>query len=240
MNPYVLSTRQAPYCLFSGASDLKATTWSAVVQVRGYAVTVLSRTDDEEIKSYLLQLVHALRYERSDSSDLAAFLVARGGHRNAFGLLYSTVVYCSVVWRTVIYCPALSCTLPLCNLELSLCCWHLILPLALCPLLACAGCSDFVLANFLHWYLRVERQDPNFAARYAFVHDSLLSSLLKVCQGYTTGDQRYTAGEQRYATGDHQRYPTGDRRFALPSLPRGQGGSEGVLAPGVPLWCTPS
>ncbi|KAG2577758.1 hypothetical protein PVAP13_6NG191400 [Panicum virgatum] len=46
-------------------------------EVRGYAVSVLERADDEELQCYLLQLVQALRFERSDKSCLALFLVNR-------------------------------------------------------------------------------------------------------------------------------------------------------------------
>ncbi|KAG6473184.1 hypothetical protein ZIOFF_067096 [Zingiber officinale] len=45
--------------------------------VRAYAVSVLERADDEELKCYLLQLVQALRFERTDKSRLAQFLVQR-------------------------------------------------------------------------------------------------------------------------------------------------------------------
>lgn len=47
------------------------------VQVRRFAVAVMSRAGDEELSGYLLQLVQALRYERRDDSHLAAFLVHR-------------------------------------------------------------------------------------------------------------------------------------------------------------------
>ncbi|CAL5003099.1 unnamed protein product [Urochloa decumbens] len=46
-------------------------------EVRGYAVSVLERADDEELQCYLLQLVQALRFERSDKSRMALFLVNR-------------------------------------------------------------------------------------------------------------------------------------------------------------------
>ncbi|XP_072965296.1 phosphatidylinositol 3-kinase, root isoform [Typha angustifolia] len=45
--------------------------------VRAYAVTVLERADDEELQCYLLQLVQALRFERTDKSRLSLFLVQR-------------------------------------------------------------------------------------------------------------------------------------------------------------------
>ncbi|KAL2329320.1 hypothetical protein Fmac_022747 [Flemingia macrophylla] len=47
-------------------------------EVRAYAVSVLERADDEELQCYLLQLVQALRFERSDKSRLSHFLVQRG------------------------------------------------------------------------------------------------------------------------------------------------------------------
>ncbi|KAJ6765215.1 PHOSPHATIDYLINOSITOL 3-KINASE CATALYTIC SUBUNIT TYPE 3 [Salix koriyanagi] len=46
-------------------------------EVRAYAVSVLERADDEELQCYLLQLVQALRFERSDKSCLSQFLVKR-------------------------------------------------------------------------------------------------------------------------------------------------------------------
>ena len=41
-------------------------------------MSVLERASDDELESYLLQLVHALRYERCDFDHLAAFLVDKG------------------------------------------------------------------------------------------------------------------------------------------------------------------
>ncbi|GMP82765.1 hypothetical protein CsSME_00036933 [Camellia sinensis var. sinensis] len=46
-------------------------------EVRAYAVSILERADDEELHCYLLQLVQALRFERSDKSRLSHFLVQR-------------------------------------------------------------------------------------------------------------------------------------------------------------------
>ncbi|KNA23549.1 hypothetical protein SOVF_023590 [Spinacia oleracea] len=46
-------------------------------EVRAYAVSVLERADDDELQCYLLQLVQALRFERSDRSRLSHFLVQR-------------------------------------------------------------------------------------------------------------------------------------------------------------------
>ena len=47
------------------------------IDVRSYAVGVLSRAEDDEILVYLLQLVQALRYEPSDDSVLSRFLISR-------------------------------------------------------------------------------------------------------------------------------------------------------------------
>ncbi|XP_022733422.1 phosphatidylinositol 3-kinase, root isoform isoform X2 [Durio zibethinus] len=55
---------------------LRCVEWSDV-QVRAYAVSVLERADDEELQCYLLQLVQALRFERTDKSRLSQFLVQR-------------------------------------------------------------------------------------------------------------------------------------------------------------------
>lgn len=41
-------------------------------------MTVLEGAEDEELQCYLLQLVQALRFERSDKSRLSYFLVKRG------------------------------------------------------------------------------------------------------------------------------------------------------------------
>lgn len=59
-------------------------------QVRAYAVSVLERADDEELQCYLLQLVQALRFERSDKSRLSHFLVQRCMHSVTYanGLLH--------------------------------------------------------------------------------------------------------------------------------------------------------
>ncbi|KAG1342793.1 hypothetical protein COCNU_05G010220 [Cocos nucifera] len=46
-------------------------------EVRAYAVSVLERAGDDELQCYLLQLVQALRFERSDKSSLSLFLVQR-------------------------------------------------------------------------------------------------------------------------------------------------------------------
>jgi phosphatidylinositol 3-kinase len=46
-------------------------------EVCGYAVSVLERADDEELKCYLLQLVQALRFERSDNSHLVALISSK-------------------------------------------------------------------------------------------------------------------------------------------------------------------
>ncbi|CAD7699398.1 unnamed protein product [Ostreobium quekettii] len=54
-------------------------------QVRAHAVAVLQRADDDELLSYLLQLVQALRYEGSDTAQLSEFLTTRAAHNPRLG-----------------------------------------------------------------------------------------------------------------------------------------------------------
>lgn len=56
-------------------------------QVRAYAVRILERADDDELQCYLLQLVQALRFERSDKSRLSQFLVQRCRHFTSFNIV---------------------------------------------------------------------------------------------------------------------------------------------------------
>jgi phosphatidylinositol 3-kinase len=55
------------------------------MQVRAHAVSILERTSDEELLLYLLQLVQALRYEASDNSQLAHFIVSRAQKNATIG-----------------------------------------------------------------------------------------------------------------------------------------------------------
>lgn len=76
-------------------------------EVRGYAVSVLDRADDEELQCYLLQLVQALRFERSDKSRLSHFLVQRS-LRNielaSFLRWYVAVELCDPTYAKRFYC----------------------------------------------------------------------------------------------------------------------------------------
>eukprot|EP00897_Mesotaenium_endlicherianum_P004521 jgi/Mesen1/4097/ME000215S03375 len=72
-------------------------------EVRAYAVGVLQRADDEELKCYLLQLVQALRYERSQFSNLAAFLVSRAVRNFELGNFLHW--YVLVEWQEAAYAP---------------------------------------------------------------------------------------------------------------------------------------
>jgi phosphatidylinositol-4,5-bisphosphate 3-kinase len=50
----------------------------ALPEIRAYAVGALEKFEDHEIMLYMLQLVHALKYELYDDSPLVRFLVKRG------------------------------------------------------------------------------------------------------------------------------------------------------------------
>ena len=64
-------------CLLHADSAVSTVICIVSLQVRAFAVSVLSVADDEELLCYLLQLVQALRFERSDASPLASFLIQR-------------------------------------------------------------------------------------------------------------------------------------------------------------------
>ncbi|KAK9813719.1 hypothetical protein WJX73_005251 [Symbiochloris irregularis] len=70
-------------------------------EVRGHAVSVLQRTDDEELLCYLLQLVQALRYEAADDSPLASLLVARA--RTNSSLAIQLHWYLFVDWEDPVF-----------------------------------------------------------------------------------------------------------------------------------------
>ena len=56
-------------------------------------MTVLEGAEDEELQCYLLQLVQALRYERSDKSRLSYFLVKRGSDYYLFTISFWLKVF---------------------------------------------------------------------------------------------------------------------------------------------------
>lgn len=66
------------------------------MQVRAHAVEVLKRTEDEELLYYLLQLVQALRFEETNDSPLAQFLVERAvaNPTLAFTLHWCSSAFC--------------------------------------------------------------------------------------------------------------------------------------------------
>lgn len=61
----------------AAALELLSADFTAMPEAREHAVQALDAADDEELLSYLLPLVHALRYEREQESALARFLVRR-------------------------------------------------------------------------------------------------------------------------------------------------------------------
>ncbi|CAJ1931442.1 unnamed protein product [Sphenostylis stenocarpa] len=77
-------------------------------EVRAYAVSVLERADDEELQCYLLQLVQALRFERSDKSRLSHFLVQRGKCFRAISALCNIELASFLRWYVAVelYDPA--------------------------------------------------------------------------------------------------------------------------------------
>ncbi|CAA7402283.1 unnamed protein product [Spirodela intermedia] len=77
-------------------------------EVRAYAVSVLERADDEELRCYLLQLVQALRFERSDKSRLSLFLVQRSVHNIEIASFFRW--YLTVEFQDPAYAKRFHCT----------------------------------------------------------------------------------------------------------------------------------
>ncbi|GMH39569.1 hypothetical protein BSKO_07467 [Bryopsis sp. KO-2023] len=75
-------------------------------KVRAHAITVLERADDEELLSYLLQLVQALRYEAEDESQLAEFLSERAARNPRFGFFFHWLLFTE--WQDPTFGPRAS------------------------------------------------------------------------------------------------------------------------------------
>jgi len=60
------------------ALELLSAPFSHVPRLRHYAVKRLETYSDDDLQYYLLQLVQALRYDKSPLADLASFLIRRG------------------------------------------------------------------------------------------------------------------------------------------------------------------
>ena len=72
--------------------------------VREHAVAVLRTAEDDEIVSYLLQLVQALRYEHdTDNSPLAAFLIKRACQNHVLGNFLHWYLF--VEWQDPLFGP---------------------------------------------------------------------------------------------------------------------------------------
>ncbi|XP_066361256.1 phosphatidylinositol 3-kinase, root isoform-like [Miscanthus floridulus] len=76
-------------------------------EIRAYAVRVLERADDDELQCYLLQLVQALRFETSDMSSLALFLVNRA--------LSNIEIASFLRWYVIVECHDPACTRRYCS-----------------------------------------------------------------------------------------------------------------------------
>lgn len=57
-------------------------------------MSVLTSKEDEELQSFLLQLVQALRYERADSSRLSRFLIDRALANPHFAIILHWYLFC--------------------------------------------------------------------------------------------------------------------------------------------------
>lgn len=147
-------------------------------QVRAYAVSVLERADDEELQCYLLQLVQALRFERSDKSRLSHFLVQRGMWTDTIFMYIRTCTYlhatCNVfLWSVCMHVQVLH-TSVLHSIRSLIVHGILIVSLTLTAL------RNIELASFLRWYVAVELHDPAYAKRFYCTYELLEENMMKV------------------------------------------------------------
>mmetsp|Transcript_623 Transcript_623/g.1491 ORF Transcript_623/g.1491 Transcript_623/m.1491 type:complete len:866 (+) Transcript_623:255-2852(+) len=77
-------------------------------EVRSHAVGVLSRAEDDELQYYLLQLVQALRFEATDDSRLARFLIARAVRNPDIGIYLHWYLFTE--WEDPLFGPRASKT----------------------------------------------------------------------------------------------------------------------------------
>lgn len=133
--------------------------FNSLCQVRAYAVSVLERADDEELQCYLLQLVQALRFERSDKSRLSHFLVQR--------CMCSVLVNCLCMHE---YSSSL-------NSNVSILIVNQYLRVYLLFLIAL---RNIKFASFLRWYVAVELYDPAYAKRFYSTYEILEENMIKV------------------------------------------------------------
>ncbi|KAK1320919.1 hypothetical protein QJS10_CPA03g00525 [Acorus calamus] len=139
-------------------------------EVRAYAVSVLERADDDELQCYLLQLVQALRFERSDKSRLALFLVKRFKSERPVGEIPSgsddnflDTTYKLKYNREIMQVGRRQEDMgsSLYNIE---------------------------LASFLRWYVAVELHDPAYAKRFYCTYEIFEDNMMKMATS-VNGDE---------------------------------------------------
>lgn len=143
---------------------------SAAPWVREFAVTALrERATDSQLLSYLLPLVQSIQYEQALLQPPQETAPAR--HR-----------------RLVLFWPLTSA-----RRTPSPRSFPTQLPWQECPLAALLirkALCNLRIANFLHWYLEVERRDPRHGSHFVQVHDSFLEQLHAASPEFATALQR--------------------------------------------------
>ena len=143
---------------------------SAAPWVREFAVTALrERATDSQLLSYLLPLVQSIQYEQALLQPPQETAPAR--HR-----------------RLVLFWPLTSA-----RRTPSPRSFPTQLPCQECPLAALlirTALCNLRSANFLHWYLEVERRDPRHGSHFVQVHDSFLEQLHAASPEFATALQR--------------------------------------------------
>lgn len=149
--------------------------------VRKYAVEVLAEAGDAELQTLLLQLVQALRYEPNLEGVVSILgthpSTTTGSDGDAQQPLHLNALHEQQIWcRTI--------------LDAS--------PLA--SYLIKRACSSYGVANFLHWYLKVESEDEYTGKIFLAVHNCFLLQLEKG-SGDVVGESKDSINQFQLSTG---------------------------------------
>jgi hypothetical protein len=135
--------------------------------VRSYAVEVLESASDDELLTYLLQLVQALRYEQTNDkpADAVAPVKPAAASFTGFGMSGRFLSSKSQQQQapTPVAVPSSSTS------------GNYIPPLA--AFLISRACKSPLLANSFYWYLKVETQDKACGLMFSAVLDAFIQQL---------------------------------------------------------------
>ncbi|CAM9917228.1 unnamed protein product [Phaeothamnion confervicola] len=168
--------------------------------VRSFAVDTLRQASDDELMTYMLQLVQALRYEPGATKApgaLSGDVMEAGDHGPSSGGAAVDAATASVAAAAGAQRIGLAPAGPAAGtaeaaaaaaVEDGVAPWERwVSPLA--QFLIARGSASLELANFLYWYLKVGLEDATHGAMYRCVLDAFRSALLRTnCIGFGGGE----------------------------------------------------